>query len=300
MKKFLLKLYYKFLDIKERCQRFYNNKLISLIIKPPLVRTTDETLERIISEKCSVSRYGDGEFNLMFKGSIFFQAPNSALKQRLIEILKSQSKNHIVCIPDVFSNQDRFTEQAKKHWVKYLSLNRSKIYQKLDMKKVYFDAMVTRLYMDYKDKNNSEERFRKFRMIWDNREVILVEGDKSRLGIGNDLLNNSRSIKRIICPAENAFEKYDEIIAAIKKHDKSKLILLALGPTATVLAYDLSKMGYQAVDIGNVDIEYEWFLKRAEKKFAVKNKYIGEVPNGNKVGAIHDQRYESEIHTKII
>ena len=146
MKKILLKLYYKFLSFKERWIRFYNRKLISFLIKPPLVRPTDETLEKIIHDKCSVSRYGDGEFNLLFKGSIFFQAPNHDLKLRLAEILKTRSKNHIVCIPDVFSSQDRFTEQAKGHWMNYLSLNRSNIYRKLDGRKEYFDSMVTRLY----------------------------------------------------------------------------------------------------------------------------------------------------------
>jgi glycosyltransferase family protein len=299
MKKFILKVYYVLLDFKEHCTVFYN-KIISLIIKPPLVKSTDETLDKMINEKCSVSRYGDGEFNIIFKGSIFFQAPNNDLRQRLIEILISQSKNHIVCIPDVISNQSRFTEQAKRHWVKYLALNRSKIYRSLDMKKEYYDAMVTRLYMDYKDKRGAGERFIKFRMIWEDREVVMVEGEQSRLGIGNDLLNNAKSIKRILCPAVNAFEKYDEILAAVKKHDQSKLILIALGPTATVLAYDLSELGYQALDIGNVDIEYEWFLKRAVEKFPVKNKYIGEVPDGTKVGDIQDQRYESEIYYQII
>ena len=39
------------------------------------------------------------------------------------------------------------------------------------------------------------------------------------------------------------------IFARIKR--KINYFLLALGPTATVLAYDLCKMGYQAVDIGH-------------------------------------------------
>jgi hypothetical protein len=36
-----------------------------------------------------------------------------------------------------------------------------------------------------------------------------------------------------------------------------KLILIALGPTATVLAYDLAKKGYQAIDIGHLPSCYE-------------------------------------------
>ena len=53
---------------------------------------------------------------------------------------------------------------------------------------------------------------------------------------------------------------------------KNKLILIALGPTATVLSYDLNKLGYQAIDIGHADIEYEWYLRKAKKKIPIKNK----------------------------
>ena len=44
------------------------------------------------------------------------------------------------------------------------------------------------------------------------------------------------------------------------------MIIIALGPTATVLAYDLAKEGYQALDMGHFDIEYEWYLRNATKK----------------------------------
>jgi glycosyltransferase family protein len=112
---------------------------------------------------------------------------------------------------------------------------------------------------------------------------LIIEGEKSRLGIGNDLFNNSKSIKRIICPAENAFNVYNKIFAEAKKFDKSFLILLALGPTSTVLVYDLYNLGYQAIDIGHIDIEYEWFLRNATKKIQINNKYVNEVyGNGNK------------------
>jgi glycosyltransferase family protein len=298
MKKFLLIIYYIILDFKKNL-KILPNKFVSKVIKPPIVKSTDETLNKIINEKCSVSRYGNGEFNIMFKGEQFFQEFNNDLRLRLIEIIDSHSNNHIVCIPDVFSNMDKFTSRAQNFWNNYLNKYRSKIYRKLDKKKVYFDAMVTRLYMDYKDKSKADERFLKFKMIWDDKEIVLVEGEQSRLGAGNNLFSNAKSLKRILCPAENAFAKYQEIISVVKKYDTSKLILIALGPTATVLAYDLCKLGYQAIDIGNVDIEYEWFLKRTEVKTPVKHKYTGEVTNGTKVDKLQSQEYENEIQAQI-
>ena len=57
---------------------------------------------------------------------------------------------------------------------------------------------------------------------------------------------------------------------------------MALGPTATILAKDIcdlngDKIEYQALDLGHIDIEYEWFLMRAKKRKAVKGKYVNEV-----------------------
>ena len=187
------------------------------------------------------------------------------------------------------------TDNARKYWMKYLNLNRSKIYKIINMNKIYYDTQVTRLYIDIKDKSKVENRFNLVKSLWNNREVVIVEGEKSRLGIGNDLFNGCKSIERIICPSINAFSKYDEILKEVKKQDKSKLILIALGPTATILAYDLANAGYQAIDIGHIDIEYEWYLMKVKEKCPVKNKYIGEINGGDCVEDILDKKYNKQI-----
>ena len=84
------------------------------------------------------------------------------------------------------------------------------------------------------------------------------------------------------------------------KKEKSKLILIALGPTATVLAYDLHKLGYQVVDIGHIDIEYEWFLKGVMEKCHIENKYIGEIDGEDLVDSSLDNLYESQIIKNIM
>ncbi|MBS7200250.1 MAG: hypothetical protein KH111_19260, partial [Bacteroidales bacterium] len=44
-------------------RRFYKKqKALGFI---PDIRPTDETLDKILREHCSVSRFGDGEFNLL-------------------------------------------------------------------------------------------------------------------------------------------------------------------------------------------------------------------------------------------
>ena len=76
------------------------------------------------------------------------------------------------------------------------------------------------------------------------------------------------------------------------------MILLALGQTATALAYDLYKSNCWVIDIGHIDIEYEWFIHGATKKTAIRGKYVNEV-NHRKVEEIDDPRYEKQIILRI-
>ena len=88
---------------------------------------------------------------------------------------------------------------------------------------------------------------------------------------------------------------YDKILECCKDQAKDKLFLLALGPTATVLAYDLCKIGYQAVDIGHIDLEYEWFLKGQGCRTEIVGKYNNELAGGDKPVEIQDKQYQSQI-----
>jgi glycosyltransferase family protein len=155
--------------------------------------------------------------------------------------------------------------------------------------------------MEIKDKSKVLNYIKKLKQIWEQKDLLIIEGEKSRLGVGNDLFNNSKSIKRIICPAKNAFNLYDKIIDQAKKFDNSNLVLLALGPTSTVLAYDLFKLGYQVIDIGHIDIEYEWFLRKATKKIQIRNKYVNEVYGDKyKIKKVKDKKYYEEIKSIIL
>ena len=99
----------------------------------------------------------------------------------------------------------------------------------------------------------------------------------------------------------NPFFFYNKILNESLKVDKNKLILLALGPTATVLAFDLYKAGYHVVDVGHVEIEYEWYLRNVTTKIKIKNKYVNEAIDGNKnIQNINDKEYLNQIIAKIL
>ena len=162
--------------------------------------------------------------------------------------------------------------------------------------------MISRFYLPYIDKSDCKIIVEKLKQWFRDRDVLIVEGENTRFGLGNELLLFAKEVKRILCPPKNAYKIYSKILERIKLEDKKQLILLALRPTSTILAYDLAKEGYQAVDIGHMDIEYEWYLRKADRKIDIENKAVNEV-SGVVDKEIKDKElkdmYESQIIDRI-
>lgn len=274
----------------------YNSKKIY----EPNVKGILETIQILKNTNVSISRFGDGEVKLMAGKDIGFQKAGKKLEKRLKEVMKSSIENHIVGILNVFGDLSDYTDEIGNYFRTYLyEYNREFQYSLLDKQKVYYDAFITRPYISYKDKSHARSVFDDLKEIWKSKNIVIVEGDRTRLGRGNDLFDNVKSCQRIICPNEDAFERYDEILEKVKKCPKDQLILLALGPTATVLSFDLAKLGYRAVDIGHIDIEYEWYLMGAQEKVVIKNKYTNEAYGGNSKVSVVDEEYEEQIIARV-
>lgn len=269
--------------------------------KFPKVEDIDVTIGKIINERKSISRYGDGEITILKKGGVGFQCFNDKLSKRLAEILNSNADNILIGIPNIFTYDDLkdTVDITKKFWKTELIL-KLKNYKMINPKKVYYNAFITRPYIRYKDKSNAELIFDKLKDIWKDRDIVIIEGEQTRLGCGNDLFDNVKSIKRIECPNKDAFEKYNDILEKSLKLGKETLILIALGPTATVLAYDLAQNGYQALDIGHIDIEYEWFKRGVSEKVKIEGKFTNEIYDGHEVDSVKDEIYENQIIERII
>ncbi len=274
----------------------------SLFHKKLKIMDSKSTIKYIIDNKCSVARCGNGEMDILLGDSKHFQNYNAQLASELKEI--KTSKNILVCVPELLENKKKLNEQNNNFWKKhrYLYLYYWRKYYSNNI--ILGDACFTRFYMD--SKNKDADQINKYLTllsnIWNGREVIIVEGQFTRFGIGNNLLQNAKSIKRIICPSENAYTVINRIEDYIIKHiSKNSLILISLGPTATVLAYRLSQHYFQAVDIGHLDIEYEWYIRGLQTKEAVQNKYTNEVDNGR---IVHDdfdsQEYREQIIAEIL
>lgn len=280
---FLLKYYFKYFYFKS-------------FSKFPAIYTFDETIQLIYGRQLSISRFGDGEIRIISGSSIEFQDHNSILAKRLIEVICTNKAGIMIGLPDVFADLSVLKMAPQYFWKKHLSEYFNLWIKLTDSGKSYGNAFMSRPYIIYKTTTDAKNKFDTIKCLWNNRDLVIVEGEKTRLGVGNDLFYNARSIERILCPNKNAFKFYNDILTEITKLSKSKLFLLSLGPTATVLAYDLFNLGFQALDIGHIDLEYEWYLRGTDKVIKLENKFVNEVENGDPSNDFHDVVYQSQIY----
>ena len=258
-----------------------------------------DTLNYIMAHNSSVARFGDGEMDIITGHSIPYQDYDENLANELKEIIKSESNESLViCLSDVFERLDRYNQSAVDFWKQHLN-NNYVHYKSLCKAPWYGSTFISRPYMDLVDKSLSKMYFKNIKNLWDKRDILIVEGVNSRSGVGNDLFDNANSVERIICPSKNAYSKIDEIESSIEKHAENKLVLLILGPTAKVLAYRLSNKDYQAIDMGHIDSEYEWFKMGATYKVKLDNKHTAEHNFDENIILNEDDDYNRQVVVRI-
>ena len=267
--------------------------------KKPIVLSINETLTCILENNLSVIRFGDGEITLMDDHDLSFQKKNKELSEKLEAIIKSKHEGLLICIPGIWGNLSGFEDYARLFIIHHL-YRQHHIWKKLlSDETVYGDAYITRHYLGFKDKSHAHTTFKKFFQLWDSRDIVLIEGSKSRLGVGNDIFANVKSLQRILCPTEDAYLKYFEIKQEATKVNKNKLILIALGPTAKVLAYELFLLGYRVIDIGHIDMEYDMFIRNEVTQKKVPYKYFNEI-NERTPEDCTDSKYLEQILVTIL
>ena len=272
--------------------------------KNPHIADVKTTIRRFNEPEVCCGRYGDGEINLIYGTGIGFQKYDKELAKRLKQIItlsKEQDKQFLVCLSDVFGNLSFCKPEARKFWHEHMVRSRTKWLALVQNDKLYYNTFSSRFYSLYLDKSHCKECVELWKNVWNEKKVLIVEGEGTRLGIGNDLLNNAETIERVLCPAENAWSKYDEILSYTKSiGSEYDLLLVALGPTATVMCYDLYKAGIKALDVGHIDLEYEWYKLGTMTRQAIPGKYVNEVQGANQVFECNDEKYLSQIIKTIL
>ena len=236
---------FNFEEIRELF-KFYDNY-------PKNILSVDETIDYIIKNKVSVSRIGDGEE--LLHNILGYKCKYIELKEKLINIMKNGSnKNCLVCINSFIpANSDAtvFTRNVHSYyWPNVVKFEKFKNL-KFDNENMYGDAYSFLFY--FKDNDTEkirEEKKRKIRQIWQNKKVLFVVNEHSAIISDKTEFNDVKEKSYIFIPSHDAYSEYYKIFNEIKKYDKDWLIYIEAGACATVLAYELSSFGYQALDIG--------------------------------------------------
>lgn len=269
-------------EIKKGCKKLYN-----LIMKPwhkikleeyrrayPRVMTTTETLKKLIEDKISIARFGDGEMKLVAGDGLGergkkneYQVFDAGLQKRLQEILKNPQPNVLVSIApfsdkyDDTPNYKNGFSYMERFWIDYW--NRVKDY--FDFSFRYGCTTVTRSSVFYENKLEDVKK------IWGGRKVLFVVGQNSHFIDEPRLFDNVAEKEFLYVKGKSSFDDYEKIFDQIKKYKTDWLIFISLGPTATLLACDLAKLGYQALDMGHLPNCYLQYL--GEKESPEKENY---------------------------
>lgn len=266
------------------------------IVRQPFdILSIEDTISLLLNpENRGIVRFGDGEFKLISGKSISNQTYSEELGQRLYRIISNPCQGLLISLPDIFNSVDQFVPSSRDFWKEHLLFHR-KDYITYCPKGTYGNSFISRPYIMYKNKEVQAQVFSSAKRLWDSRDIVFVEGDISHNGVDNDLFDNATSIKRIIAPSENAFEKYDEILTECLKLNKNDLILVTLGAAGKVLTYDLAEKGYHVLDIGSLDMEYGWYMEGATQKCRVPKHEIKSLEDN--IAAGYTQYLEQIIAT---
>lgn len=208
----------------------------------PKVVSESATLDLVVSGR-SLSRYGDGELKMCDGASIKSQAHDPALQVRLREVIQRPG-NCLVGIPNIYSA----TPKAE-HWNKHTKYSRL-LAPGID----YVSAFVTR--PDSAPWINTTDYWDRLESLWLGQDVTLVRGSSKSL-TADDLIG-AGTITEIIAPRQQAWAEYEELLRRVGTPARA---LICLGPTATVMAFDLCARGVHAVDLGHVGM----FLRKRRR-----------------------------------
>lgn len=231
-------------------------------VKRPKIKNFEETVNDIIENNASIVRFGDGEYNVIMGENIVFQDYDTALAESLKNILISNNEKCFIGINYHYYYCDliNFTSCCKKFYRLWVSRKRNSFSKLLDWEKQYYSTSFTAAYQTFVE-YDFEKYFDNTRKIWNNRDIVIVCGETVFKEINYNIYDNAKSINYIYAPSKNAYDEYDRLYKEAMQYPKDTIIICILGPTAKVLAYNLSLEGYQALDLGHLAKDYDHYKK---------------------------------------
>src|ERR1035437_2631942 len=187
-----------------KCFPINESKCLAMLIKQkdthlyPTVQTIDQTIVKLLSGNYSIARYGDGEYTLCFERPIGFQKADKRLRNRLREILKSDSSFCIIAIPEFKP------EEISPFWIRYWYENFYFIVKLFRKDAVYYNQSISR---DF-----TLDQIHKLKQLWKNRFVVFICGKGSRFDVTHELFADIDGYTIVFGLALNAFVEYNSLL----------------------------------------------------------------------------------------
>ncbi|ALV92333.1 MULTISPECIES: GT-D fold domain-containing glycosyltransferase [Pantoea] len=225
------------------------------------VLSAEQTIDLLLSnDKLSLSRYGAGELEMTLFNSQSYQPWDERLSIRLKEILRRATQPNnpcLVCLPDALRGSDNIGFGSALFWFFHKAFFFRHYENLLKKEYQYGNTSVTGSYTLLKGQDQNPI-FNKFKKLFKNKKILIVEGKHSHLEPGNELLADALEVKRITTLNRHAFSVYNDLYCSVLSHARDfDMVLMSLGPTATVLAYDLSQHGIRCIDMGQMEGEHD-------------------------------------------
>jgi glycosyltransferase family protein len=213
------------------------------------------TLDAIRERRASIARYGDGELEIMIGGGIYFQEYDAELARRLRHILRAPRPSFLIGIPN-FDGLQIKTQSRKGSWQRYRRLFSHLVRRGVEYHSAFVSRPASIVGLE------SAEYFQAWASLWEGREIVVVH--HAAATAEHSLFRSARLVNHVACPAQNAFREYPALLerAAAWCAKPEVLFLIAAGPTAGVLAWDLAERGAQALDIGHLTAAYDEFVQK--------------------------------------
>lgn len=205
-----------------------------------------ESVHALRDERKSLARFGDGEFRLMYRREhkLKFHGNSPELMQALKRVMTEPSENTLIGMPQVFLGLHWSIVMAETwHFIAPLAATQERFANSHITRPIFFEQY-------------GQDAVDAWRSVWENRDVTVVTGRDSRFDLVPALFDNLGEVTEVFSTPTDAFLDLDRLISEIKDvgHD---LVLLSLGPAATVAADLLAAEGIQALDIGHLSSSYE-------------------------------------------
>ena len=126
------------------------------------IKSSQESIEHLLSTSDSLVRYGDGELNIIMGGGIHFQEFNPILRQRLIDILKDNNTIGLqIGIPISINTTEGYSKQVADFWNFNMSTGRFHWLKLCNHKKRYLNSCFTWCFTNQENKNEAAHCFSK-------------------------------------------------------------------------------------------------------------------------------------------